>query len=113
MAKRGADDSPSLFDAAKARELRDLGIEIVSSWPNDEWVKNARRIAVRLAQINGTVSSDDVQRIFPRPDAIHPNATGAIFHCKELKMVGLKSSERIPSHARRIGVYAYRVPERE
>lgn len=95
----------TLFDFAKGQQLRDLGIEIVSGFPNDTWITNARRVAVRLAQLNGTVTSDDVQKILPRPSEIHPNATGSVFRTKELRLVGFKASEKTSRHAARIGIY--------
>jgi len=94
-----------LFNYAAGKALRDRGLEAVSSFPNDQYLKQARALALILAAKNGEVTTDDVQRILPRPENIHPNVVGAICKCKELKFVGFKQSERATAHARRIGIY--------
>ena len=101
-----------LFQAADERAmgiyLRDRGIAKVSNYPHDGWVQKAKDIAVMLAAKNGTVTSDELQNIFPRPQDVPPNAVGAVFRDKRLVYIGSDQSERATAHARRIGVYMLR-----
>ena len=92
------------LDLFQAQKLRDIGITIVYG-NNSEWVDEARKVAKHLARINGQVSSDDVLDFYPRPDDVHPNATGSIFREKGWRKVGYKQSERPSAHARVIGIY--------
>jgi hypothetical protein len=95
-----------LFDYAESQRLRDIGIEKVTSYPNDEYVMRARAFAVSYARKYGKVTSDDVQREMPIPSGIHPNATGGIFKTKDLMVIGMTQTHRISGRARRILVYA-------
>jgi len=96
----------NLFDLALAREKRDIALSAVSSYPADDWVSKARTFAIGYAQEYGEVSADEVNKYCPRPDNIHPNATGAVFRTKELRFIGYKPSKKVTSHARRIAIYA-------
>lgn len=101
-------DNLPLFNAAEAARLRDLGLAKVSSFPNDTWVQRARAIAIMFAAKNGEVTINDVLKMLPRPESVHPNACGAVMKCKELVLTSYTKSDKVSSHARRIGVYSLR-----
>ena len=89
----------NLFDAATSRQLRDQGLAITASYPNDDWLAKAKHVAEQLAAQNGEVTSDDVLRKCPRPESVNPNTTGNIFKGKKWKCVGFTNSEKISRHA--------------
>lgn len=95
----------NLFDYAAAQRLRDIGMEAASSYPNDSWVKQARSTALILAARNGEVTINDVLKVFPPPKDLNPNAIGSVMKTKQLKRIGETISDKVSSHARRIGVY--------
>lgn len=98
----------NLFDLAESRRLKEAGqiqAELTASlWAND-WVGKARYFAIQHARLHGTVTSDDIHRICPMPDSVHPNSMGAIWRTKELVCVGYTVTQRKSGHARRIGIY--------
>ena len=94
-----------LFDIRQAEVLRNIGLAKVSSYPNDEWVTQARGLAIHLATKNGEVTINDVLKILPKPESVHPNACGAVMRCKELVFIGQRKSDKVSSRARRIGIY--------
>lgn len=96
-----------LFSESIARQLRDQGIAAVSSYPNDDYITKARAVAEILAAKQGSVTINDVLKICPRPENVHPNAIGAIMRSKHLKLISFVHSDKISAHARRIGVYEY------
>lgn len=96
-----------LFHSATARKLRDTGIEAVSAFPNDSYVEKARSVAEMLAAKNGQVTINDVLKALPKPESVHPNALGAIMRSKRLKLVSFTQSNKVSSHARRVGIYEY------
>lgn len=92
----------NLFEAIA---LRDQKIEQVTL-NSKGWVQMAREMAIQHAIRHGTVSSDDLYGVCPIPPSISKNSMGAVFRTKKLKLVGFTQSKRIPSHARRIGIYS-------
>lgn len=92
------------LDLFQGQKLRDIGVMRVYI-NSSTWVDEARDIAKKLARLNGQVSSDDVLDYYPRPDDVHPNATGSIFREKCWKKIGYKPSELPSAHARVIGIY--------
>lgn len=97
----------SLFDRVFSIFLRDKGIEKVSSWPNDEWIASARSVAIYIARRDGTVTINDVLKVFPKPPCVHPNAIGSVMRTVELKRIGFVKSDKVSAHARNIGVYSF------
>lgn len=95
-----------LFNAAESRRLKDKGMEIVASYPNDEWLSKARSVAEMLAAKFGETDSDEVQKLCPRPAEIHPNTTGCIFSGKKWKCVGHKHTEKTTGHSREIRIWS-------
>lgn len=92
------------LDLFQSQKLRDIGVMRVYI-SHSTWVDEAREVAKKLARNNGQVSSDEVLDYYPRPDDVHPNATGSIFREKCWKRIGYKQSERPSAHARVIGIY--------
>jgi hypothetical protein len=67
-----------------------------------EYLKEARRQAVRIALAEGQVSADRVHQIYPRPAFVSANICGAIFKDRTLfQWAGVKKSE---SRKRRAGM---------
>lgn len=96
----------SKYDAKKAAKLRDNGIKTVKEKHLD-WVMQARGHAIRIAKRKGRVTSDDVQRVYPRPKSVHPNCVGAIFHTPCLIPTGFVQSCRVSAHQRWIREFKY------
>lgn len=100
----------SLFDYEESVRLRDIGIEIASSYPNDEWVAKAKSTAFMHAAKYGEVSADDIhQYIADNKLGQMPNkgAMGAVFRDKHLKFIRYEPSKRKERHTNRNGVYEY------
>ena len=92
-------ENPNLFDVAEARRLRDRGMDIAASYPNDAWLTTARAVAEMLASKHGEVTIDDVIKHCPRPANVSPNTTGSIFKGKRWHCVGFAQSEQTQRHA--------------
>lgn len=97
-----------LFDAARSRELRDLGMaKSLEDFASSEWVLRARAKAIEIAIAKGTVTINDVHQEFPPPRGVRQNAIGSVLRSRNLKRVSDIQSDKKSSHARRIGVYIY------
>lgn len=96
----------NLFDAATSRRLKEQGMSIAASHPNDSWLSQAQATAHLLAATNGECTIDDVLRICPRPSNISPNATGSVFAGKKWKVIGHTNTTKISGHAREIKIWA-------
>lgn len=94
------------FNAKKSKALKDEGIERVKV-NNMQWVMKARAVAIREAKRKGWVTSDDVQKICPRPKETPANAVGAIFKTDALTPTGFIQSIRVSAHHRWIRVWEY------
>lgn len=84
--------------------LRDIGIQSVYS-NNSNWVDRARAAAKSIAFERGSVAIDDVLEAEPRPEEVHPNATGSIFREDCWIKVGYRPSSIPSAHARVVGIY--------
>ena len=94
-----------LFDINPTGEqLRDAGVAKVYK-NHSAWVDKARSTAKAIAAWRGSVSIDEVLEACPRPESVHPNATGSIFREKCWKRVGYTQSKSPAAHARVVGVY--------
>lgn len=100
----GADMQTSIFDYLEGTRRRDAGVAQVEA-NNSDWVQQARNTALMLAAQNGEVTSDEVQKLCPRPAHIHPNATGSIFKDKRFRFIGHTPTKRIDGHARTIKIW--------
>ena len=85
-------------------KLRDTGIQSVYE-NNSTWVDQARAAAKSIAVERGSVSIDDVLEAQPRPDHVHPNATGAVFKERCWAKVGYRQSTNPSARARVVGIY--------
>lgn len=95
-----------IFSPRPNRIARDTGIIQVES-NNYDWVSRAREIAHMLASSGGEVTIEDVLKLCPRPEWVHPNACGAVMRSKNLKLVRYTSALKTSSNARKIGVYEW------
>jgi len=101
-------DQASLFDFARACELRDLGIAQASSYPADNYTAQAREVAARIAWQYGRVTADDIWREFPPPANISRAAMGPIFRDKRFQLIGIEPSKRPERRAGTNKVYCLR-----
>lgn len=92
------------FNEPTGAQLRDAGVAKVKK-NNEAWVEKARSTAKALAAWKGSVSIDDVLEACPRPESVHPNATGAIFRERCWKRIGYTQSKNPSAHARVIGIF--------
>jgi hypothetical protein len=88
-----------LWNSAEGRRLKERGLDVIESYPNDQWVQKARAIAEMLAAKNGEVTMDEILKVLPRPPDVHPNSCGAVFRGKRWKQIGTKQSEQVSRHA--------------
>lgn len=80
-------------------------LDAFSSYEQD-YLKEARRQAVRIALAEGQVSADRVQQMFPRPAFVNRNVCGAIFKDRKLfEWSGVKKSESKKRRAGMISVW--------
>jgi hypothetical protein len=98
--------SAPLLDYIEGQKLRDLGIAAVTA-NNYDWITKAKGVARYLAISDGQVTIEDVLKLCPKPDHVHPNSLGAVMRDKALKIVGYKQSGKSSAHYRRIGIYEY------
>ena len=97
-------DEVVIFDGAKAEQLKRRGM-----------LHLAQRVAVRIAERQGTVTSDDVFAVLAR-NGLNPkelgNAAGSVFRGHEFRFTGSwRKSRRPTNHARSIRVWALRGSE--
>lgn len=85
--------------------LRDAGIAAVA-YGNEDWIDEARALAVQIATERGRVSSDDIWERLPPPETVDPRVMGAVFHRSRFKRVGFAISKRPACHSRPIAVWA-------
>jgi hypothetical protein len=74
------------FDLLAACQARDEGIRRVAE-NNQEFLVEAREVALRIAKRKGTVTADEVRRECELTP-LHPNAYGAIFKSPKFKWTG-------------------------
>lgn len=55
----------SRYDKTQGQILRDMGLESVELH-NEDFVRSARNIARKLAEMNGQVTMDDVREVFDK-----------------------------------------------
>jgi len=59
---------------------------------SQEWIKEKRIEAIKIAQENGEVSADDIRSRFDIPSYVSHNALGSLFKSKEFIWCGVKKS---------------------
>lgn len=89
--------------AEAGRVLRDAGMSIAASNCND-WLQQARQIALMLAAKHGEVTIDQVKKIAGEPD--RPNAAGSVFKDKRFRFTGrYTQTTRLSGHARDVKIW--------
>jgi hypothetical protein len=98
----------SLFDPVTGMALKHDALEKFELKARP-WLTQARNMARWIAQMQGTVTSDDVlQAIGYPPTTLSWNVIGAIFKKSEWQICGFVPSKRVSAHGRRIGVWQRR-----
>lgn len=95
-------------DLEEGKRLRDEGIGAAASGRED-WYRDARDIALRIAAMKGVVSADDLwENGVETPVDASPNVWGAIFvTCPWFITDGMTVLSRKPAaHARKISLWA-------
>lgn len=101
-----APNQPDMFDLAKAERLKTAGMKTASENRKDE-LDYAKQVAVRIAQTQGTVTADDVQRVLLDEGIQLGNAAGSLFRGNQWLFTGeWRKSERTTNHARQNRVWA-------
>lgn len=71
----------------------------------EEWLVYCRRLAVELAEMNGTVTVDDIWAVSPGDAPIDGRKIGLVFKSDGWERVGTKRSTRGRNQTREIGVW--------
>ena len=80
--------------------------EGIASLERHPWLERARLAAVRLCELQGWVTSDDVQTWMADDPAPHMNCWGALFHDKRFRSTGRTvPTTRPQGHYRRVVVW--------
>ena len=97
-----------LFDYTKARDARDAGIARVVDNKAD-WLEEVRQWALAYCDSHGTVTADDVRRVYATPAGYHYNVWGGIFTDRRFKWTGrFAHSANVAGHANTIRVWMRR-----
>ena len=72
------------------------------------YLRSARLYALFYCRDHGSVTIEDVRRIFPPPDGVDPRLLGAVLRKPHFVLVGYESGTRKESHGRPIG--RFRLP---
>lgn len=96
-----------LFDRAESQRRKDVGMERAEhyNYTTEDWLRDARAVACKIAERKGTVTSDDVQAVFPLADGVHQNAIGSIFKGKAWECVGFTKTSKVSGHRRTIMIW--------
>lgn len=86
------------------RQLRDDGIARVSVGRED-WIAQARAIAIEVAEANGTVTINDVRERIELPDEFPQNVWGAVLRGDAFEPVGFCQATHPSAHARVVRIY--------
>lgn len=88
--------------------LKEEGLDAVSV-TDKTWVESMRESAIRISNLKGMVSSDDLREISAKSGYLpkHPNSWGAILRGKDWEMVGRKRSTHPSNHAREIKIFRW------
>lgn len=93
-----------LFYLPGARQAREA-INDVFEITQPDYLAKARAVAIRHAELHGTVTIDDVRRVCPVPKNVSPNVLGSVFCGKLWKCTGITTSSRVAAHGRMIRVW--------
>ena len=102
------------IDLFEGRRLRDSALEAVefTAETREEWVARARAVALEICAEQGQVTSDDVQRRIPVPEAFDPRILGAVFNARQrgfpFVKVGYVQTTQKQAHARPIPVWKFK-----
>ncbi len=91
-----------------AERARERGLDAVEA-SNITWVQRMRREGVRLSNLHGSVTTDDLQAYAARnrDNPVHQNAWGSVFRGKGWTVIDRVRSRRKSAHAREIKVWQW------
>lgn len=84
---------------------RDAALDAFERGSHRDWLREARKLATRLARQNGRVTVDDVRRELPPPRDADPRIMGAVLNCPAFVPVGFINSKRRTCHGRPIRLF--------
>lgn len=95
-----------LFDLSIGQRLKEQGMAkaAYSSQDTTEWLCQAKEVAKMLAAKYGEITIEDVLKICPPGENVHPNSLGSIFKTG-FKRIGYVQASKVSSHCRVIGVW--------
>jgi hypothetical protein len=85
-------------------QLRDHGIALVSAG-NEDWIYEARSIAIEIATNSGTVTINDVRERIELPEHLSPNLWGAVLRGNDFEAIGYTQATHPSAHARVVRIY--------
>lgn len=85
-------------------QLRDQGIALVSAG-NEDWIYQARSIAIEIATNSGTVTINDVRERIELPEQLSPNLWGAVLRGSDFEAIGYTQATHPSAHARVVRIY--------
>lgn len=85
-------------------QLRDQGIALVSAG-NEDWIYEARSIAIEIATNSGTVTINDVRERIELPEQLSPNLWGAVLRGSDFEAIGYTQATHPSAHARVVRIY--------
>lgn len=89
------------------RAGRDAALDLLET-TRANWLAEARGWALRVAEIDGCVTADDIHYVCPIPEGVDPRVMGAVFRIKELVADGYVPTGRPEAHARPIQRFVLR-----
>lgn len=92
------------FDLFEGERQKKIGMTLAADNKKD-LLLTAKKIAMHLARLNGSVTIDDVQKELFKIGADIGMAAGSIFRGKEWIRIGHKKTERSSSHARLVSIW--------
>lgn len=88
-----------LFDAPESERRKRDGMARAASG-HEEWLAYARRVAVRLAREQGSVSADDLRAAgVETPEGVSFNIWGSVFNDSRFVFAGYCKSKRPEAHS--------------
>lgn len=74
----------------------------------NKWLEEARDTARKLLSVQAFITIEDVLKLCPRPQYVHPNTTGSVFVDKDFVSTGYRRSVRRSMNGREVKVWTLR-----
>jgi hypothetical protein len=72
---------------------------------NEDWIYEARSIAIEIATSSGTVTINDVRERIELPEQLSPNLWGAVLRGSDFEAIGYTQATHPSAHARVVRIY--------